>query len=440
MTNDVRREATELLEEMKSMTVQQDTLFETQNNSAREIARLQTEIRDWKSRYSQLKVQLRSTTSSIGSSSHLNSPIRMDIKSRIVPAEDGVIEDGSISRFQNSIDDLLAAARRDDTEVLDVMTEVVKATRAITDDLRRYGSRNLEDDPKVRKLTTRLSATANNLITAAKNHVSSQGLSPVSLVDAAASHLTSTVVDLVKVVKMRPSSGTTFRTDDDAQSDQSRYSEIATPLTSPMGPKSSPKNSKQIPGPLNLGGRSNLAPRSSALRDDLYTPRSPESPRSMDSRSSHRSTYPGKDEEELRIYLDNQTQAIVESIQSLLTRIRNPKLDSLDDFRPQIDEIVSIVEKIVEYTEGQTTKIDRLGRDNGRLMTILHSLEDCCGLMRNVSSNPSDDAFKKRLARIAFDISKQIKVTPLPYICAYDQELVRIVEAETPANMSSDLL
>src|SRR2546423_816582 len=242
-----------------------------------------------------------------------------------------VIEDGNVSRFQNSIDDLLAAARRDDSEVLDLMTEVVKATRAITDDLKRFGNPTVEDDPKVRKLTTRLSATANNLITATKSHVSSQGLSPVSLVDAAASHLTSTVVDLVKVVKMRPGSGTTFRSEDDAHSDHSRYSE--TPLTSPLASTSPPRSTgkSNIPIPLSLGSRSNLV--RTALRDEVYAPRSPESPRSVDSRrSSSRNAY-SKEEEELRLYLDTQTQAIVESIQSLLTRIRNPKLDSLEDFR-----------------------------------------------------------------------------------------------------------
>src|SRR5579859_7103979 len=393
---------------MKSLTSQQDSLFDSQTNSTREVTRLQAEVKEWKSRYSQLKIQLRSNASSIGSASHLNSPIRMDVKSRLAPSDDGVIEDGNVSRFQNSIDDLLAAARRDDSEVLDLMTEVVKATRAITDDLKRFGNPTVEDDPKVRKLTTRLSATANNLITATKNHVSSQGLSPVSLVDAAASHLTSTVVDLVKVVKMRPGSGTTFRSDEDAQSDHSRYSE--TPLTSPMAATSPSRSTSKsnIPVPLSLGSRSNLA--RTALRD---VPRSPESPRSVDSRrSSSRNAY-SKEEEELRLYLDTQTQAIVESIQSLLTRIRNPKLDSLDDFRPQIDEIVTIVEKIVQHSEQQGGKIGRLG-ENNRMTSILHSLEDCCSLMRNISNSPNnEDGFKKRLARIAFDISKQIKV-PAP--------------------------
>ena len=394
---------------MKSLTSQQDSLFDSQTNSTREVTRLQAEVKEWKSRYSQLKIQLRSNASSIGSASHLSSPIRMDVKSRLAPSDDGVIEDGTVSRFQNSIDDLLAAARRDDSEVLDLMTEVVKATRAITDDLKRFGNPTVEDDPKVRKLTTRLSATANNLITATKNHVSSQGLSPVSLVDAAASHLTSTVVDLVKVVKMRPGSGTTFRSEDDAHSDHSRYSE--TPLTSPLASTSPPRSTgkSNIPIPLSLGSRSNLV--RTALRDEVYAPRSPESPRSVDSRrSSSRNAY-SKEEEELRLYLDTQTQAIVESIQSLLTRIRNPKLDSLEDFRPQIDEIVTIVEKIVQHSEKQGGKIGRLG-ENNRMTSILHSLEDCCSLMRNISSSQNnEDGFKKRLARIAFDISKQIKVS-----------------------------
>jgi hypothetical protein len=402
----------ELLEEMKMLTSQQDPFLDNHTNSTREVTRLQAEVRDWKSRYSQLKIQSRSSISN-GSSSHLNSPIRIEVKSRIIPTDDGIIEDGSISRFQDSIDELLCAARRGDNEILEVMTEVVKATRAITDDLKRYGNRAVEDDPKVRKLTSRLSATANNLITATKNHVSSQGLSPVSLVDAAASHLTTTVVDLVKLVKMRPSSGTTvasIRTDEDTYSDHSRYSELGTPLTSPLAapPQVTSPPQKSVPGPLSLGARSNLANRSTTK--ELYSPKSPESPRSMESRSS-RPIYPSKDEEELRLYLDTQTQAIVESIQSLLTRIRNPKLESVDDFRAQIDEIVVIVEKIVEYADRQGSKIDRFGGENSRLMTILRSLDDCCGSLRNVSQPSEDSNFKKRLARIAFDISKQIKVT-----------------------------
>ena len=79
---------------MRSLTSQQDSFLDSHTNSTREVARLQAEIREWKSRYSQLKIQVRSSNpSSIGSSSHLNSPIRIDLKSRLVPTDDGIIED-----------------------------------------------------------------------------------------------------------------------------------------------------------------------------------------------------------------------------------------------------------------------------------------------------------------------------------------------------------
>lgn len=334
-------------------------------------------------------------------------------------AEDGCIEQTSLARFQNAIDELLAAARREDGgEVMETMTEVVKATRGISDDVRRFGvggAGEVGDGDKVKKLTTRLSATANNLITATKNFVGSAGLSPVSLVDAAASHLTSTVVELCKLVKLRPAGGTTTTTTtsfDDNASDRSRFSELATPLTSPLVATGSPSHIK--PAALNLGSRSNLAPRTSSGIDPSLTGgyRSPDSPLSNSQLSPA-----AVQEEQLRVYLDTQTRNIVESIQSLLTRIRNPKLDSPDDFRGQIDEITGIVEQIVEYTDRQGGKIERFGRgeESGRLRGVLASLADCCGSMRSIagSSSASEDGFKKRLARIAFDISKQIKV-PFP--------------------------
>jgi G protein-coupled receptor kinase-interacting protein 1 C term len=378
---------------MKLLTSRQDTIFDTQTTSTREISRLQSELKEWKQRYSQLRLQFHSqgstsTTTSNGTS--LNSPLRIDVKSRLVTTEDGVIEETTILRFQNSIDELLITARRDDAECLEYMTEVIKATRAIADDIKRNAQQLATDDPTVRKLTQRLSATANNLITATKNHVSSQGISPLSLLDAAASHLTTTVVELTKLVKVRPSAYQPG--DEDIHSERSRYSELATPLTSPLSP------TKPTPAPLKLRNKP-------SLQDATL----PDSPRSID---SHRSSAPGglisQEDEELRVYLDNQTQAIVESIQSLLGRIRNTKLDKIENFRGEIGEIVGIVSGIIDVCEnkgGVATGV----RADSRITGILKGLDECCEGMKTVSQTP-EDGFKKRLARIAFDISKQIKV------------------------------
>jgi G protein-coupled receptor kinase-interacting protein 1 C term len=290
---------------------------------------------------------------------------------------------------------------------MDVITDVVKATRGITDDLKRHGTRLTEEDSRIKKLKTRLSATANNLITATKNHAASQGVSPVSLVDAAASHLSATVVDLVKLVKLRPGSTASF---DDTRSEHSRYSDINTPVTSPGEAVSSyAATKKAIPIALNLASR---LPQRVPL-EELYPPRSPSTPRSVDSPlSSARVTYPSREEDDLRAYLDNKTQAIVDSIQNLLTRIRNPKLDSMEDFKLQVTEIITIVEQIVGHTTGETQNIERLEGDT-RITDVLDSLRGHAVDMKEVLAGPasSADLFKKRLARISFDISKQIKVT-----------------------------
>jgi hypothetical protein len=53
-------------------------------------------------------------------------------------------------------------------------------------------------------IKSRFSDELTNLLTAAKNYAGGAGISPVSLVDAAAGNLTSTIVDLVKLLGMRP--------------------------------------------------------------------------------------------------------------------------------------------------------------------------------------------------------------------------------------------
>jgi hypothetical protein len=53
-------------------------------------------------------------------------------------------------------------------------------------------------------IKSRFSNELTNLLAAAKNYAGGAGISPVSLVDAAAGNLTSTIVDLVKLLGMRP--------------------------------------------------------------------------------------------------------------------------------------------------------------------------------------------------------------------------------------------
>ena len=198
-TDEVRREAGNFLREMKLLTERNGTSWEKEEQLVIQVNRLEAEVEDWRNRYAKTKTQLRNIrASSIG----LTTQPQQTTSSHHSP--DGLVKDVHVTKFQISIDELLRTARSETPEnVVEYMKNVVICVRNITQDID-----NSTTNPEVvqgqAKLKARVSATANNLITASKNFTAAKGLSPVSLLDAAASHLTTSVVELVSTVKIRP--------------------------------------------------------------------------------------------------------------------------------------------------------------------------------------------------------------------------------------------
>lgn len=122
---------------------------------------------------------------------------------------DGGVLDIHLTAFLSAIDGLLSAARSNaPTRVLTPMKSVVNAVTFITDDLRAFERRPSRDRPDVdldalRSLRDRADATLGNLVAASKTHATSSGMSPVSLLDAAASHVSATVTDITKMILVR---------------------------------------------------------------------------------------------------------------------------------------------------------------------------------------------------------------------------------------------
>ena len=101
---------------------------------------------------------------------------------------------------------------KEPTSVLLSVRAVVGAVEKIDADVQAVDPRRLQafplaDQDRLQSLKAKTNATLSNLMTASKNHAMSFGVSPVSLVDAAASHLTSAVVDLVRLLKIRRTTG-----------------------------------------------------------------------------------------------------------------------------------------------------------------------------------------------------------------------------------------
>ena len=216
ITNEVKQEASSFLEEMKVISERSTKNYEHEEKLEQQVHRLEEEGKEWKSRYARVKTQLRTMrTNSMGLA--LQQPdARQYTKGGAFTHEDGLVKDIHVTKFQIAIDEVLRIARIEEPPaILDHMKMVIAAIRLICQDVSDDAPSDTDplSSPKT-KLRTKVSATANNFITASKNFAQANGLSPVSLLDAAASHLASAVIDLVKTVKIHPSSAEELEADD----------------------------------------------------------------------------------------------------------------------------------------------------------------------------------------------------------------------------------
>ena len=186
------------LNQMKDISERADNSYEREQALQATISKLQAEVQEWKNRYTKAKTTIRSIrSSSMGLQVPSSGLLGKD--GNLVDAR-GLIRAVALTKFQISIDELLRIARgMNFSQSLDAVKSVVVATRALTAEI-------TDENEEVARIKQRVSATANNLTTAAKNHSGGHGLSPVSLLDAAASHLTASVIELVRLVKIRPTS------------------------------------------------------------------------------------------------------------------------------------------------------------------------------------------------------------------------------------------
>ena len=133
-----------------------------------------------------------------------------------------------VTAFISAIDSLLTAGRSNaPTRVLTPMKTVVNAVTAIIEDVRTFERRPRRDRAEIdldalHALRERAEATLGNLVIAAKTHATGSVMSPVSLLDAAASHVSATITEIAKTVLVRKATKT----------EQEQYTPGSPPLSS----------------------------------------------------------------------------------------------------------------------------------------------------------------------------------------------------------------
>ena len=217
ITKQVRDDAAMYLKEMRDLSRQNDEAIEQEERLASQVSKLEKEINDWRQRYTKVKSQnksLRASTMGLGLQTSFDSGSLLRKEALI--SDNGLVKDFDVTRFQLAVDELLKVARNTSTDaMLDSVKNVVICVSSITTVIGTDGyptpspspaSPNGDKQPpmNVGKLKAKVTGTANSLITATKQHASASGLSPVALLDAAASNLTASIVELVKAVGIRP--------------------------------------------------------------------------------------------------------------------------------------------------------------------------------------------------------------------------------------------
>lgn len=218
LTKEVREEATMYLREMRDLSRQNDQAIEQEERLAAQVSKLEKEIDEWRHRYAKIKAQNKSLrASTMGLSLQTSFDSGSLFRKEALISDGGLVKDVDVTRFQMAIDDLLKVARQTSTDaMLDTVKNVIICVQSITSAVGTDGYPTPSPSPlspngggqqpmSVSKLKARVTGTANSLITATKQHASASGLSPVALLDAAASNLTASVVELIKAIGIRPS-------------------------------------------------------------------------------------------------------------------------------------------------------------------------------------------------------------------------------------------
>ncbi|KAK6849491.1 hypothetical protein PG995_013324 [Apiospora arundinis] len=423
VTEEVRREAQQFLREMKLLSQQHGPAWERQTELEKVVESLENEVRDWRNRYARTKTQLRNMrASSLGLT--IDQDAGKYIREKGFTQENGLVKDVHVTKFQIAIDELLQKARTDvPDKVIDSMKAVVVSVRRITKDIDESAPNDEDVHQQQQRLKNRVSATANNLITASKNFAAAAGISPVSLLDAAASHLVAALVELLRTVKIRATPAGELEDDDDGtvtpvdstaffsnrSTQQDSYAKEAEPQ---------PTQSPLVPPPRfnGLGPRDSMQ---SSAYSPVSSPRESVNPYNQSSRNgglngangmSNRGP-PQQDNraDDLRFYVEDQTAVLVQTIQSLVSSVRSDA--PIAQINDQIDAIADTVGRVMGETQSSgigNDMLDRLASCRQRLLEAGDHGQD----MASRGLGPADNQWRmwtQTLPPIAFEIAREMK-------------------------------
>ncbi|KAL8972047.1 MAG: hypothetical protein Q9183_000764, partial [Haloplaca sp. 2 TL-2023] len=368
---------------------------------------------EWKSRYARAKAQLGNLRTS--SAPFQQGELQELGQARDLVKDDGLVLDVHVTQFQLSIDELLRGARAGAPDSLLVQVrQVVVAIRQITQDI--GGTDGSKSGQETIKCKNKVSATANNLITATKNFAASKGLSPVSLLDAAASHLATAMVELIRTAKIRRSPAGQVEAEEEDNSiiaeSPGAYYGLAHERMSYGGESiySSPSPPRQ-PAALQYSVQGKHAKHEKKHSSGDVRMNGVKASANTKLGIGIREQDDGL--EELRAFLEDQTEEIVQSIQSLHASVRDDTPPGVT--KKHLDSVGSIVGRMVSETQhtihgrGNRELGEQAGPVIEKLAACRRKIISASGTIDSIEHVQRWIQFRETLPPLGFDVARETK-------------------------------
>ncbi|KAI9247869.1 hypothetical protein BY458DRAFT_526835 [Sporodiniella umbellata] len=198
---EVKSEIRLLIDELKSLSEKNESLRLDKEKSDAAVLALTEESKRWKTKYESINMELRN---------YKVKSIQFDISdvSKLIkPTPKGAVGHSCIIEYQTAIDELMKASRSTKpTDILITVRSIVMACKSITVEVEEYEVKTGLSEPDklcLYDIKKKFSTSLSSLLSAATSFANGIGITPVSLLDAAAVTLTTTIVDLVKLLGMR---------------------------------------------------------------------------------------------------------------------------------------------------------------------------------------------------------------------------------------------
>ncbi|KAJ8076914.1 component of the polarisome [Marasmius tenuissimus] len=341
LVESLRSDMQNLITELGDLQRRNDELSTVNHTQLISMRDLEHQVKDYKRKYEQAKTELRSVKAT--SQLFLQAPKMDKLEDQLPVSPDGGVLDVHVTAFLSAIDSLLTAGRSNaPTRVLTPMKSIVNAVTAIIDDIRAFERKPRRPDVDydgVRFLRERAEATLSNLVTAAKTHATSSGMSPVSLLDAAASHVAATVTDVGKAIHIRKATKT----------EQEQFVSYSPAPSATSGFSPALRSVDEDMSVLKSGGRYDDYGRRPPSENSSSEQTNSPPPIFDQPNGAAGMTSDGDVAEdnwaELKPYLEAQTESIVYAIQSVLSGVRSPTPSPT--LNENVTQIITIVSSIV---------------------------------------------------------------------------------------------